>query len=75
MTGPEKEGGIPVIPTGEQALEKDRQEGVPSEDARSARPDAAPTEGGKATAREEEIAGRALDTITDGDGNYLEPPD
>jgi hypothetical protein len=35
----------------------------------------APTAGGKATARAEECEGRALDTINDGDGNYLEPPD
>ncbi|MFY0527625.1 hypothetical protein ACN28I_32265 [Archangium gephyra] len=34
----------------------------------------APTEGGKANAREEEVAGRAQDTIED-QGRYLEPPD
>jgi hypothetical protein len=35
----------------------------------------APTRGGKATARAEDCEGRALDTIMDSDGNYLEPPD
>jgi hypothetical protein len=33
------------------------------------------TAGGKATTRAEECEGRALDAITDNDGNYLEPPD
>jgi hypothetical protein len=51
-------------------------EDTPSEETRSARPDVEPsTPGGKGTATEEQIAGRAQDTITDGDGSYLEPPD
>jgi hypothetical protein len=51
-------------------------EDTPSEPTRSAGSDAVPsTPGGKGTATEEQIAGRADDTITDGDGSYLEPPD
>ncbi|MCY1082924.1 hypothetical protein [Archangium lansingense] len=37
--------------------------------------EAAPTWGDLARAREKECAGHALDTITDVDGHYLEPPD
>ncbi|HEX8440255.1 hypothetical protein [Archangium sp.] len=52
------------------------QEDTPSEEARAAQSHAVPsTLAGKATATEEEIAGRAQDTITDDDGRYLEPPD
>lgn len=35
----------------------------------------APSVRERARTRAEECEGRALDAITDGDGNYLEPPD
>ena len=72
MKKPAKERGSAAPPGAEQPLE-----GVRSEEDRSAESDAVPsTPGGKATAGpDEQIVGRAIDTITDGEGNYLEPPD
>ncbi|QRK08711.1 hypothetical protein JQX13_00535 [Archangium violaceum] len=61
MKEPAKERGSGAPPGPEEPLE-----GVQSEEGRSAESDAVP---------DEQIEGRAMDTITDGDGNYLEPPD
>jgi hypothetical protein len=72
MKEPAKERGSAAPPGPENPLE-----GVEREEGRSADADAVPSSpGGKANAGpEEQIAGRAVDTITDGDGSYLEPPD
>jgi hypothetical protein len=63
MTEPKKERDALMAPGGEQA----------SQDARSE----SATSGGTATTAPEvgKIERCAVDTITDCDGNYLEPPD
>ncbi|WP_257454486.1 hypothetical protein [Archangium lipolyticum] len=67
MTAPDTEPRTTTEQGGEQA----------PEDTRSAQPDAVPASpGGKAsTAPGEDIQVCASDTIDEGDGNYLEPPD
>ena len=70
MTGTVKDGDV-ATPGGELADEE-----VRPEETRSARTDVEPsTSGGKATATDEQIMRRAVDTITDDEGYHLEPPD
>ena len=72
MKEPAKERGSASPPGPDKPLDD-----VRTEESRSAESDALPsTPGGKANAGpDEQIEGRAMDTITDGEGNYLEPPD
>jgi hypothetical protein len=72
MTASDNERRLATDPGGEQAAED-----TTSEETRSARPDLIPSSpGGKAsTASKEDIQRCAPDTINEGDGNYLEPPD
>jgi hypothetical protein len=72
MEASEKERGATAPPGSDPPREGDRPE-----ERRSAEPDAVPsTPASKAnTGPDEQIEGYALDTITDSDGNYLEPPD
>lgn len=67
MTEPEKKRDAVADPPGEQR----------PEEARSDHPDADPSTPGEKAWKipADEIAGRATDTIDDGDGSYLEPPD
>lgn len=71
MNEPAKERGSAAPPGPEKPLEGLQQE------ERSADADVEPTSpGSKANAGpEEQIVGRALDTIPLDDGSYLEPPD
>ncbi|MGZ3460817.1 MAG: hypothetical protein ACXU86_20200 [Archangium sp.] len=77
MAEPDKKGGTPASvlepPTPDEAsslaVRPDDTAGEPREAAD------APSAGGKATVRKEEVAGCALDTIEDTEGHYLEPPD
>ncbi|WP_143177704.1 hypothetical protein [Cystobacter ferrugineus] len=72
MRASEKERGATAPPGSDPP-----HEGAQPEESRSTEPDAIPTSpAGKANAGpNEQIEGYAMDTITDGDGNYLEPPD
>jgi hypothetical protein len=72
MTASDKERRIATDQGGEQAPED-----IPPKETRSTSPDPIPsTPGGKAsTAADEDNQRCAPDTINEGDGNYLEPPD
>jgi hypothetical protein len=72
MQESEKERGATAPPGSDPP-----REGARPEEHRPAEPAALPSApAGKANAGpDEQIEGYALDTITDGDGNYLEPPD
>lgn len=72
MNEPTKERGSATPPDPDDLLE-----GVQRKEERSADADAVPPspEGKTNAGPEEQIVGRALDTIPLDDGSYLEPPD
>ena len=72
MKASEKERGATAPPGSDPP-----REGAWLEEHRSAEPDAVPSSpAGKANAGPDaQIEGYAMDTITDSEGNYLEPPD
>jgi hypothetical protein len=72
MTEPEKTRGTAGPPGGEKDSETAREEEV-----RSGRPDlkASTPEDKTSKTPPEQVEGLAPDTIEDGDGSYLEPPD
>ena len=73
MTASDKERRTAAEPEGEQPSKQESR----SEEIRADRPEGLPSSLGEkaSTAPSEEIQGCAPDTIRDGDGNYLEPPD
>lgn len=73
MKEPAKERGSAAPPGDEETLEGVRTKEAQPDEASRPVPS---TPAGKAIAGpEEQIEGCAPDTITDGDGNYFEPPD
>lgn len=74
MTEPEKTRSAAGPPGGEKVSETTREK---EEEVRSGRPEREPSnpEGKASTTSPEQVEGLAPDTIEDGDGSYLEPPD